>query len=367
MDVGVVLFLFMGNGFSMMGLPSGVLFRVPEHAKSLAFSLVAAGVAVLSAGTVPAHAAEPGMLVAVSAPVSNGYSVSFPKSSGPQVEAARLGSRASLKGWDHLFELLVDEGAEPAMLARIFSDTRMPERETLYFSLTPREARSLYRKHNSRAAQNNALRFYREHESTFVKAESRYGVPRSMILSLLQIETSCGAVTGNDRVFPRLARLAAASAPDNIEANYAQKKRAMKLLTIDRVKDRASVLQDLFLSHTAATIAVAKELGVHPLELRGSSAGAIGLPQFLPGNVERFGADGDGDGNVNVFHEADAILSVARFLSENGWNAKHALSSREKREVLYHYNRSEPYVTTALALARSLDASISKNSSRKGK
>ena len=168
-------------------------------------------------------------------------------------------------------------------------------------------------------------------------------------------------------MFPRLARLAAAASPDNIDANYQQKKRGLKLLSVDSVRNRANVLQDLFLTHTAATVGVARNMGLHPLELRGSSAGAIGLPQFLPGNVRRFGRDADRNGSVDLFSAPDAIYSVGSFLNSYGWNRKNPPSTREMREILYHYNRSEPYVSTAIALSRALEKDLRRSSAEKGK
>ncbi len=55
-------------------------------------------------------------------------------------------------------------------------------------------------------------------------------------------------------------------------------------------------------------------------EVRGSFAGAIGLPQFMPGSIRRYAVDFDGDGRIDLHGSpADAIGSVARFLAEHGW------------------------------------------------
>jgi len=287
---------------------------------------------------------------------ANEYSVNMPAAAGENFSSPDR--RDDLRGWDHLYQLLISEGASPTRIQNILSDPRMPRYEPLIFSLAPREKNSLYRKHNTRAARLNAMRFYRENSEHFRGAEQRYGVPKSVVLALLQVETSCGAFTGRDRVFPRLARLAAAAAPQNIDENFTRKRRALKLLKIDDVRRRADTLQGLFLKHTAATLDVAQDLSLDTLDLRGSSAGAIGLPQFLPGNVALYGVDGDRDGAVNLFVPADSIYSVARFLKEHGWNQQKSLTTKDKRAVLRNYNRSEPYVSTVLALSQNLERDI---------
>lgn len=271
---------------------------------------------------------------------------------------AKLVTHAELRGWDHLFNLLVDEGVDAKTLVKVLSDPRMPEYEPLIFSLQPRESHALYRKHNNRAAQRNALAFYRKHEQDFGSAEEKYFVPKGLILALLQVETGCGANTGRDRIFFRLARLAAAGSSENIQENYLRKKRTVKLLSIDEVGKRAATLEDLFLKHTAATFALAERLSTDPLEIRGSSAGAIGMPQFLPGNVTTYGVDGDGNGAVNIFEASDAIHSVGNYLHSFGWTNARKMSEQEKRDVIRFYNRSEPYISTVLSLQAALEPAL---------
>jgi membrane-bound lytic murein transglycosylase B len=279
-----------------------------------------------------------------------------------QLLEAQTQEDLNLKGWDFLFSEMVSQGVDPIALAAIFSDERMPKRETLFFSVVPRESRSLYRRHNTRAARNNAMAFYRKHYSFFRKASSLFDVPEEVILSILQVETKCGSYTGNSRVFFRLARLASAADRSNILENYRIKKTRDPKLQLEDVQKRAEWLKDVFLPHTIATLALASKQNTHPLEIRGSQAGAIGLPQFLPGNIETFGFDADSNGQIDLFVPGDAILSVAKFLTDHGWNSKAADSRSKQREVIAHYNRSEPYVDTVLAMSKQLKGRIESSS-----
>ena len=65
---------------------------------------------------------------------------------------------------------------------------------------------------------------------------------------------------------------------------------------------------------------MARENGTPPLDYKGSYAGAIGIPQFMPSSQRRFAVDFDADDRVDLRGSAaDAIGSVARFLSMHGW------------------------------------------------
>jgi len=158
-------------------------------------------------------------------------------------------------------------------------------------------------------------------------------------------------------VFHRLARLAGASDPKNVQRNFRKKKRQDKAVTVKKVKERAEWLENTFLSHTVASIVLAVKQGVHPLDLKGSTSGALGFPQFLPGNYFNYGLDGDNDGLVDLFSPPDAIFSIANYLHAKGWN-KSGLSYEEQQQVIWNYNHSAPYVETVLAMASLLEKDI---------
>jgi membrane-bound lytic murein transglycosylase B len=64
----------------------------------------------------------------------------------------------------------------------------------------------------------------------------------------------------------------------------------------------------------------AHESGIDPFSLRGSYAGAIGWPQFMPGSIRQFAVDFDDDGKIDLRNSpVDAIGSVASFLAQHGW------------------------------------------------
>lgn len=270
------------------------------------------------------------------------------------VKVDEIRSRTDIRGWDYAFDRLVSLGIDAAYLETVFSDPRMPTRDPLIFSLSPKESANLYRNINTRYARKRALAFFRDNKGSFRRAYEQYGVPESVLLSILQVESGCGSYTGNSRIFHRLVRLASAAAPDNIERNFQQKRRFDASVTREQITNRARVLEQMFIPHAAAAVFLARKMGVHPLDLRGSAAGAMGLPQFLPGNIAEYGVDGDDDGRVDLFNAPDAVLSVANYLHAKGWQAG-AMSRERARNVVRSYNNSEPYISTVLAMAISLE------------
>ncbi len=80
-----------------------------------------------------------------------------------------------------------------------------------------------------------------------------------------------------------------------------------------------------------------------------SSAGAVGPMQFLPATWRAYGADGDGDGSIDVMNSIDAVHGAARLLCANGGGDPDRLAS-----AVWNYNHSDDYVRQVLALARAV-------------
>lgn len=145
---------------------------------------------------------------------------------------------------------------------------------------------------------NAGVRFWNENADTLARAEATYGVPAEIIVGIIGVETIYGRDTGRFRVVDVLTTLAFAypEAPNRA--------------------DRMA----FFRGELENTLLLARKEGIDPFSLLGSFAGAVGMPQFMPGNILKYGVDFDGDGIVDLRNSAqDAIGSVARFLVEHGW------------------------------------------------
>ena len=143
--------------------------------------------------------------------------------------------------------------------------------------------------------------FWRQHEAVLARAEREYGVPASVIVSIIGVETFFGRNTGNYRVIDALSTLAFDYPP------------------------RA----DFFRKELREYLLLSREEQVDPLTLKGSYAGAMGLPQFMPSSFRAYAVDFDGDGHINIWTDADdAIGSVASYFQRRGWVAGEAVVSQ---------------------------------------
>jgi membrane-bound lytic murein transglycosylase B len=135
-------------------------------------------------------------------------------------------------------------------------------------------------------------KFWSAHRSALERAERAYGVPAQYVVAIIGIETFYGRYTGRFRVVEALTTLAFDYPP------------------------RA----DYFRGELENYLLLARASGVDAFSVRGSYAGAIGIPQFMPASTRRYAVDFDGDGAIDLRHSvADAIGSVANFLSQHGW------------------------------------------------
>jgi membrane-bound lytic murein transglycosylase B len=79
---------------------------------------------------------------------------------------------------------------------------------------------------------------------------------------------------------------------------------------------------DFFRGELADFLLFVRDHGADPGRPRGSYAGAMGIPQFMPSSVRRYAVDFDGDGQVDLWQDpADSIGSVAHYLHTFGWRA----------------------------------------------
>jgi len=146
---------------------------------------------------------------------------------------------------------------------------------------------------------NAGVRFWDENAQALARAEATYGVPAEIIVGILGVETIYGRDTGRFRVLDVLTTLAFA---------YPE--------TPNRTERMA-----FFRGELENTLLLARQQNMDPFSLLGSFAGAVGMPQFMPGNILKYGVDFDGDGTVDLRGSAaDAIGSVANFLVNHGWD-----------------------------------------------
>lgn len=136
------------------------------------------------------------------------------------------------------------------------------------------------------------MRFWATHEAVLQRAEAQYGVPASLIVAIIGIETFYGSNTGSFRVMDALSTLA-----------FAYPKRA-----------------PYFRKELEHYLLLSREVEFDPLSIKGSYAGAMGISQFMPSSYRQYGVDFDADGHRDLWRNpVDAIGSVGRYLQGYGW------------------------------------------------
>ena len=138
---------------------------------------------------------------------------------------------------------------------------------------------------------NGGVKFWKQHAATLNKAYQQYGVPPEYIVGILGVETIYGGNVGRQRVI------------DSLSTKAFHKGRRKKF----------------FRNELEKFLLMARSEGLNPVSLMGSSAGAVGLCQFMPSNFKSFGVDFNRSGSCNLWDPADAIGSVANYFSRHGW------------------------------------------------
>ena len=256
------------------------------------------------------------------------------------------------RGWDYIASKLKRDGVSEDRLRQVFRAPELPAFAPISFSLQPRESAQIYEHFVTPPRLAVARSFTQANRVTFDRVQRTLGVNRKVIAAILLVETQFGKNAGNHLVLNRLLRVASVRDPENIDWNLLRLQRDDLSVTREQVEARAIYLESTFYPEVLALLEIARRERLNPFRIKGSYAGAWGIPQFLPTSYLKFGRDGDGNGHVSLFSVPDAIWSTANYLAAHGW--KDSLQHEEKRQVIWHYNRSEPYVSTVLALEDSI-------------
>lgn len=135
---------------------------------------------------------------------------------------------------------------------------------------------------------------WRKYEKELARAEQEFGVPAEIIVAIMGVETVYGRNTGSWRVIDALTTL-----------SFDYPKRA-----------------EFFRSELENYLLFVREHDIDVFSVRGSYAGAIGIPQFMPGSWRRYAVDYDGNGKINLRESfIDSIGSIGNFLKGHGWVA----------------------------------------------
>jgi membrane-bound lytic murein transglycosylase B len=153
----------------------------------------------------------------------------------------------------------------------------------------------------TRDTVRTAQRMHTKHRALLGRIEKQYGVPSRVLVSVWGLESNFGRFAGVRPTIPTLVTLA-----------YDPRRGAM------------------FRSELFSALEIVNRGDIELESLRGSWAGALGQPQFMPSSYLRYAQDFDGDGRKDIWKSTpDVFASVAYFLQQHGWKR----GSRWGREV----------------------------------
>lgn len=139
---------------------------------------------------------------------------------------------------------------------------------------------------------SRGVKFWREHSELLSRVSEKTGVPPEIIVAIIGVETFYGFYKGKDPVFDSLVTLA-----------FDYPRRA-----------------EFFTRELEQFLLLSKEQGFDARALRGSYAGAMGMPQFISSSYRNYAVDFDNDGQTNLFDSIpDIAASVANYFVRHGW------------------------------------------------
>ncbi|MCX7121212.1 MAG: lytic murein transglycosylase [Gammaproteobacteria bacterium] len=148
--------------------------------------------------------------------------------------------------------------------------------------------------------------YLKDHHDALMTMQKKYGIPASVIAAIIGVETEYGTHLGKFSVLNSLYTLGFYYPPR----------------------------EKFFRNELAQYLILTRDNHLNALKIKGSYAGALGIPQFMPSSYRHFGVAYHSGSSVNLFKNDDAIASVANYFHKNGWQANqpiaHQLYSREE-------------------------------------
>jgi membrane-bound lytic murein transglycosylase B len=201
-------------------------------------------------------------------------------------------------------KMVKDHNFNSAKLEKLFQSANTKQ-SILKAISRPAEERMPWHKYRkiflTKARISGGIKFWKKNRQVLLDVEKKYGVPWQIIVAIIGVETQYGGNTGSFRVIDALATLA-----------FSYPKRG-EFFTLE--------LENFLL--------LCREEKLNPLKPKGSYAGAMGLPQFMPSSYRNYAADYEKDKQRNIWsNPADVIASVGNYLSKHGWQRDKSIAHK---------------------------------------
>jgi len=251
-----------------------------------------------------------------------------------------------------LIDRLLKDGFDSEFLSRLLNDPRAELNPRLMtISLGSRETTELYQQFLGSESILLCKNFFRQNLKELRKMEKKFHVEKEVVVAILLVESRFGENIGKYRVIPTLASIALIDSPDNLRKNYLLLREIDPELSYEWMEGSARRRANWAYHELKCFLKIVRHEEVDPFEVYGSYAGALGMAQFIPSSYLAYAVRGKSFEEWLASRE-EAIFSIGNYLKSHGWSKN--LPIGKKRQVLWHYNRSEPYVETILQLSQKM-------------
>ena len=160
----------------------------------------------------------------------------------------------------------------------------------------------------------------------YASLEATYGVPAGVLIAIHGMETGFGGFMGDTNVVSAIATL-----------------------TYDCRRS------DFFRPHLIGALKMV-DAGMISAKTTGAKHGELGHTQFLPGNAYAYGVDGNGDGRVDLYNQADALATTANYLRKKGWKPGKGYQEGEPNfAVIGQWNAAKVYQQAIAIMGARID------------
>jgi membrane-bound lytic murein transglycosylase B len=251
-----------------------------------------------------------------------------------------------------LIDRLSQEGFGFEFLSKLLKDPRavfIPELTVI--SLISRETPEAYAQFLSPESILLAKKFLLQNLKILRQMEQQFNVDKEVIVAILLVESRFGENIGKYRVIPTLASMALMGSTEILQKTYLSFQEINPELSYEWIEGLAKRKAEWAYHELKCFLKIVQSEKIDPLEIYGSYAGAMGMPQFIPSSYLTYAVSKNSLERWLLSKE-EAIFSIGNYLKSHGWNRN--LSTKKKQQILLYYNRSEPYVETILQVAQKI-------------
>ncbi|MEA2109390.1 MAG: lytic murein transglycosylase [Pseudomonadota bacterium] len=191
-----------------------------------------------------------------------------------------------------------------------------------------------------------ALEFLKNNAVWLEKMEHRFLVSKELVAAIFLLESHFGTNGGRYPLLKVFTSLSLCDQEPLLRQTYDLLKQSYPEIDYQWLAKRAARKSSWAYGQLKALLKMRQRVNI--AQLKGSWAGAFGIPQFIPSSFLSYAVDGNDDGTIDLYLYQDAAASVMNYLNRHGWKEK--MTSEKEEKVIWSYNHSKLYVQTILAI-----------------